>query len=968
MKYFLLLTILVALSLNLFSTNISGPITQTVWTLQGSPYNVIGDCTLPANQNLTINAGVQVVINQDCGITILGNLTVNGTSSARVSFKPATGATWEGIKSGQWEPITVHPSVNLKYCDITGIRNTEFVITAYRNSLFSMTGCKVYNNTILVPAVTSMSHCAILNIHNQYSINPNVETVIIENNEFYSNHSEQTIINTTTGGGIIYINGSTSISFRNNSIHDNNPTSSTLAFWHNLSFYIMNNTITNNKAICEGYNGATAYSGGMEIFVGIKVDADREITNNTITYNEGLISGGMYLQGKDMLVEKNTIAFNRSNENGGGIYLYSYGGNFHDTNTGKLANYIKSNKIYENTAMFSGGGLYIERAANNPGWPPEDDNNNDYVIEMTDNQIYKNISYNSGGGIAFKCWTGVNFIEPVTFRNNEIFQNTTYGTGGGIFNQSCELNIENCNIVDNQANNTPTGENNGDAIYATGLSLWTAINSINSIFYKNALYLEIGTFTLNHCSFDDVNSYPADITTVTDPVYGDPGFVDPWGYKYQLALDNAWARNGAGGQYTSYIGVYPYDVNKVTSTFTKRLHNKYNWVSFPILDRQGNLDENTLVTVGDVLASINPNGYGIADVGDNSSLFNLDFSIWNGQLAGIQSSNGYKLDMTNGATLNNRGTTLYPNTVMTLQPLQDNWVGYFIPESIQPLNAIPTDIIDNVLSIKTEYWAMNRTNNPDDPWLYTKTAKDTKIVFNFGDMVSITTNALVDLVWQNSIPEIRYERPEAKIFTFETQADYTPVYVDINPDNLPKEAAVFVNGVCKGAAVVEGDVTEINAYFTEEDLGQEVTFSFAYDAKASPVGMNNYYVINANQGYDFSTLIHKADEKFYHVSFNAKQNQNAVQKINLSQNYPNPFNPSTTICYSLNKDSNVNLEIYNIKGQKVKSLYQGFNTAGKHEVVWNGKDNHNKSVSSGIYLYRLTSDNKVVQKKMSLIK
>jgi len=76
----------------------------------------------------------------------------------------------------------------------------------------------------------------------------------------------------------------------------------------------------------------------------------------------------------------------------------------------------------------------------------------------------------------------------------------------------------------------------------------------------------------------------------------------------------------------------------------------------------------------------------------------------------------------------------------------------------------------------------------------------------------------------------------------------------------------------------------------------------------------------------------------------------------LYSNYPNPFNPSTTISFSLPKEENIELTIYNIKGQKVKTLYSGIAEEGKHTMVWEGKDSNGKEVSSGIYFYKLKTN------------
>ena len=80
-------------------------------------------------------------------------------------------------------------------------------------------------------------------------------------------------------------------------------------------------------------------------------------------------------------------------------------------------------------------------------------------------------------------------------------------------------------------------------------------------------------------------------------------------------------------------------------------------------------------------------------------------------------------------------------------------------------------------------------------------------------------------------------------------------------------------------------------------------------------------------------------------------------KCNLS-NYPNPFNPTTTINYSLKENSKVSINIYNIKGQKVKQLVSDQFPAGQHSVVWDGRDSYDKQVSSGIYFYKLKVNGK----------
>jgi len=90
--------------------------------------------------------------------------------------------------------------------------------------------------------------------------------------------------------------------------------------------------------------------------------------------------------------------------------------------------------------------------------------------------------------------------------------------------------------------------------------------------------------------------------------------------------------------------------------------------------------------------------------------------------------------------------------------------------------------------------------------------------------------------------------------------------------------------------------------------------------------------------------------------------------FHLYQNCPNPFNPTTTISYQLSEISKVSLKVYNIKGQLVRTLVDDTKPSGQHSVIWKGTDQKNLSVPSGVYLYRLKTNNKSKIKKMILIR
>jgi hypothetical protein len=88
----------------------------------------------------------------------------------------------------------------------------------------------------------------------------------------------------------------------------------------------------------------------------------------------------------------------------------------------------------------------------------------------------------------------------------------------------------------------------------------------------------------------------------------------------------------------------------------------------------------------------------------------------------------------------------------------------------------------------------------------------------------------------------------------------------------------------------------------------------------------------------------------------------------LQLNYPNPFNPSTTIKYQIANDANVNLDIWNLQGQKIRTLVGKEQKSGYYSVVWDGRNDAGQTVSTGLYLYRVQAGSFVATHKMLMIK
>ena len=142
---------------------------------------------------------------------------------------------------------------------------------------------------------------------------------------------------------------------------------------------------------------------------------------------------------------------------------------------------------------------------------------------------------------------------------------------------------------------------------------------------------------------------------------------------------------------------------------------------------------------------------------------------------------------------------------------------------------------------------------------------------------------------------------------------------------------------------------------------------------------DNYEVVNSVQrtldgnyilaGWTGTDVLGSFDALILKVGYNTAIEDHIIfesQEISLN-NYPNPFNPITTISFSIPNDSNVELSIYNIKGQKIKTLAHEYYSKGKHSIVWDGEDASGKKVASGVYLYKLSVNSRIKTVKKCLL-
>jgi len=159
--------------------------------------------------------------------------------------------------------------------------------------------------------------------------------------------------------------------------------------------------------------------------------------------------------------------------------------------------------------------------------------------------------------------------------------------------------------------------------------------------------------------------------------------------------------------------------------------------------------------------------------------------------------------------------------------------------------------------------------------------------------------------------------------------------------------------------------------FTKHD-GNEIRLAL-FDLKGShvlPAGNSPLVAIDGSvEIVDVLAADQYAQEVYIEITEKTNSDINALPThFELAQNFPNPFNPSTEVHFALPHSCQVSLEIFNIAGQKVTTLVNQPLDAGYHSVVWNGCESSGNQVASGIYFYRLKTDDFQQTKKMMLLK
>jgi hypothetical protein len=248
---------------------------------------------------------------------------------------------------------------------------------------------------------------------------------------------------------------------------------------------------------------------------------------------------------------------------------------------------------------------------------------------------------------------------------------------------------------------------------------------------------------------------------------------------------------------------------------------------------------------------------------------------------------------------------------------------------------------------------------------------------------------------------------------YQIETDYDYAYVEVSTDNgltftpIPGNITTITNphNLNRGNGITGNQSSWRRATFPlNQFVGQMIFIRLSYDTDGgthnggfyvddvSPIANfaqtlvlasdipTNSYVVRGRQNGTFYYLARARDAQ-NQWSANSEPLQVVVARtqsadvlpaipgdFNLNQNYPNPFNARTVISFNLASPAQVELDIFDISGRLVRSLLAGRLDYGNHQVIWDGRNNLGQDVSSGTYLYRLAAGEKLIAKKMVLLR
>ncbi len=538
-----------------------------------------------------------------------------------------------------------------------------------------------------------------------------------------------------------------------------------------------------------------------------------------------------------------------------------------------------------------------------------------------------------------------------------------------------------------------------------GLELYNNSNDVvvfNDVSFNNCkLYSERRSIKIYDSAFENssISTSLADVTiedTYIDgyisskgPIFtfsGDPGVVfnvlncNIQGYHSGISL------NGNHTYTISYSGISNNEADGISISESRKpgssINNCYinnnNGAGVRFYSSVGDLNSNNISNNVRGVAIIRNSTVEMKKIGD------IDQSISNNILENISFLDDCTVSLaTNKNKIINPGTynMICPNLSTTRNFNYNMWDtnGYpnanlFYPPIIDPAQ-------NEIGYILTEIWEGDNVDH---------SAGLVKSIFDQGVNALKTENYdIAELKFKEIIeeyPESQYLYGSAKNL-LQLEDDYDDLkdyFATIDNTSNPEQISKYINYLEYNCDLLSGDLVTAMDYLENiiESPSSEIDSLMAY------IDLMNLDLLTGNQdSLRKATSFFIDNSTVYSIDhFEHKRNNLIDNMLNLdvddnmqdeylasiveakfSGNYPNPFNPETAISYTLPKQGNVQISIYNIKGQKVKTLVKNNSDAGRYTIVWNGKDTNEREVASGVYLYRLEFNGKNVDVKKCIL-
>lgn len=315
--------------------------------------------------------------------------------------------------------------------------------------------------------------------------------------------------------------------------------------------------------------------------------------------------------------------------------------------------------------------------------------------------------------------------------------------------------------------------------------------------------------------------------------------------------------------------------------------------------------------------------------------------------------------------------------------LYDNTSSMTFPDLVDTVTSTEFTIPTTLTNGSTYYWTVHALNSDDESWSYvnsftasssapisiTGNAGMPYVILNYNDGVakSDTANINGDYTFTVTDNWTGTVTPSLAGYTFSPESrDYSSITTSqIDQDY----SATQYNPTISGNAGVEGVIISYTDSIVKEDttdVSGNFSFTVSYDWSGTIIPSKDNYTFSPDSIVFENVITDQVDQNFSPslvTGIDEDQNSILPNEFSLKQNYPNPFNPSTEFKFDLPERTHIIFEIFNIAGQKIAVLADKEFTAGTHSLTWDGSN-----ASSGIYLYRLNSDNYTSTKKMILLK